>query len=815
MSNNNMNLNYIDEKYEFCAPMYFDFSRGETPEEAAEAERWLQTPKAYLPSPLVLKSQSLLESKESSSDSSIYNAVQKLTARISFEHGEPKISCSGSNDTPTGNDALGDINLDSESREAFGTTKGPSDSSKLSKASNNASAQEDAKTSESREAFGMTNIGPSVSSKILKASNNASAQEDAKTSDELGEATATVVKNASDTLKVPEVSDYQSVSSELETESYVTACLFSSGKKQLNLSSVLAHDSSNRKIDESAFTSQEEHGLASMPKIGSEASLSSSFEVGRLIGHSDAAQIAKDTTINASTVCENKQKDSHNVYEDSKKSVASFEIQVAVGNPNTNRDCQEVEKHEANVRRHAQKKILKRSLVRSQRPKSKIPGASQIHTENQYANKRQKLEGGQAKQVCNLREYIPTAKAIPTLTIPQKFHFCTEERFQTHRGTHCQAFAQSGNPASPYVPLAERVFKFQFNDPNRLLTRIENQPLKLTRPKEPDLVTSQRARPTRVKSSAELEEEMLANIPKFKARPLNKKILEAPTLPPLPRSTPQLPEFQEFNLRTEERAHLHPNTLAKLASGPEIKFVSASNKCGSMLNSRFSTSYGHYIPTSIKHRTIERIEEEKGPRKRFKICESYSDTKSMPYFGLEEVSHLRKSEQENSSLLQSSGMNVLPSATTEINGKQLPHEVVEDVLDSMGSRNDQHVVLKENIPHPSQIVPDSTHELKTLSKATIKSELMSLISRENAHISEKKRKPLSEISTPQPTQFGSKRNNCEPAPFTLKGNAFCDQSPPVSAQNFSFSRYPKESLQIKDAAKQDSQTSLPVPQYMR
>ncbi|KAF3620395.1 hypothetical protein FXO37_33285 [Capsicum annuum] len=44
----------------------------------------------------------------------------------------------------------------------------------------------------------------------------------------------------------------------------------------------------------------------------------------------------------------------------------------------------------------------------------------------------------------------------------------------------------------------------------------------LTRPKEPEFVTAQRIRPTRVKSSVELEEEMMAKIPKFKARPLNK-----------------------------------------------------------------------------------------------------------------------------------------------------------------------------------------------------------------------------------------------------------------------------------------------------
>lgn len=54
---------------------------------------------------------------------------------------------------------------------------------------------------------------------------------------------------------------------------------------------------------------------------------------------------------------------------------------------------------------------------------------------------------------------------------------------------------------------------------------IQSRPkLKLTRPKEPEFETAQRVRAVRVKSSAELEEEMLAKLPKFKARSVNKKV---------------------------------------------------------------------------------------------------------------------------------------------------------------------------------------------------------------------------------------------------------------------------------------------------
>lgn len=54
---------------------------------------------------------------------------------------------------------------------------------------------------------------------------------------------------------------------------------------------------------------------------------------------------------------------------------------------------------------------------------------------------------------------------------------------------------------------------------------IQTKPrLTLTRPKEPEFETAQRARSVKVKSSAELEEEMMAKMPKFKALPLNKKV---------------------------------------------------------------------------------------------------------------------------------------------------------------------------------------------------------------------------------------------------------------------------------------------------
>jgi targeting protein for Xklp2 len=52
--------------------------------------------------------------------------------------------------------------------------------------------------------------------------------------------------------------------------------------------------------------------------------------------------------------------------------------------------------------------------------------------------------------------------------------------------------------------------------------------LMLTRPKEPEFQTTHRVRAVRMKSSSELEEEMLAKIPKFRAWPFNKKVGKFP-----------------------------------------------------------------------------------------------------------------------------------------------------------------------------------------------------------------------------------------------------------------------------------------------
>ncbi|XP_015877858.3 protein TPX2 isoform X1 [Ziziphus jujuba] len=86
---------------------------------------------------------------------------------------------------------------------------------------------------------------------------------------------------------------------------------------------------------------------------------------------------------------------------------------------------------------------------------------------------------------------------------------------------------------------------------------------RVTIPREPDLETAHRAERHRCKIIAESGKQAKSNSCIFKARPLNRKILKAPSLPLLKRSKPQQPEFQVFNLKTSERAMQHALNSAK------------------------------------------------------------------------------------------------------------------------------------------------------------------------------------------------------------------------------------------------------------
>ncbi|XP_061357794.1 protein TPX2-like [Gastrolobium bilobum] len=100
--------------------------------------------------------------------------------------------------------------------------------------------------------------------------------------------------------------------------------------------------------------------------------------------------------------------------------------------------------------------------------------------------------------------------------------------------------------------------------PKKVVTVDQNSghsKLKITIPREPELETAHRAQRIRPKNTAEAEHVTVA-APRFKAHPLNRKILNAPTLPLPKRSTPRMPDFQEFHLKTWERAMQHTSATS-------------------------------------------------------------------------------------------------------------------------------------------------------------------------------------------------------------------------------------------------------------
>ncbi|KAL5196586.1 hypothetical protein ABZP36_000098 [Zizania latifolia] len=205
--------------------------------------------------------------------------------------------------------------------------------------------------------------------------------------------------------------------------------------------------------------------------------------------------------------------------------------------------------------------------------------ANDIAQENQ-AVKRQKLDDGRTRQILNVKTRALPHKGRGGLAGSSEM---TLSAMRKHRDD-----SQSHKEVTPYISAAEMIKKFESGTRelgiphNRSLshedaaTSLQRRPkLMLTRPKEPELQTSHRVRAFRVKSSAELEEEMLAKIPKFRARPFNRKIAEAPSFPPLPRKVPRLPEFNEFHLKTMERATRYADTCSEASSVGTIRSQSS------------------------------------------------------------------------------------------------------------------------------------------------------------------------------------------------------------------------------------------------
>ncbi|XP_019174097.1 PREDICTED: protein TPX2-like [Ipomoea nil] len=146
--------------------------------------------------------------------------------------------------------------------------------------------------------------------------------------------------------------------------------------------------------------------------------------------------------------------------------------------------------------------------------------------------KREKLEEGKARKILSIKPQTLLHKTRPGKSTSNLYTSIAKTRAEDRK-------IYVREPASPFISTAEIMKKFESS------TREMSMPcmncsmshdgmaagsvqrklrIALTRPKEPELEPAQRYRPVKLKSSAELEEEMIAKIPKFKARPLNKKL---------------------------------------------------------------------------------------------------------------------------------------------------------------------------------------------------------------------------------------------------------------------------------------------------
>ncbi|CAK9323682.1 unnamed protein product [Citrullus colocynthis] len=210
----------------------------------------------------------------------------------------------------------------------------------------------------------------------------------------------------------------------------------------------------------------------------------------------------------------------------------------------------------------SQTKSVKLNSVKRETNVNNTSGTSSLAQENQ-AIKRQKLDGGLSRQILNVKPHT-----LPHKSKVGASNLCSSVADKTNKEER-KIYVRE--PA-PFVSMAEMMRKFQSSTrdlslPHDAGSFTQTKPkLTLTRPKVPEFETAQRVRLTKVKSSAEIEEEMMAKMPKFKARPLNKKILEAPKLPVVPRSTPQPPEFQEFHLETMARANQHADSASVIST---------------------------------------------------------------------------------------------------------------------------------------------------------------------------------------------------------------------------------------------------------
>ncbi|KAK3262242.1 hypothetical protein CYMTET_28894 [Cymbomonas tetramitiformis] len=180
------------------------------------------------------------------------------------------------------------------------------------------------------------------------------------------------------------------------------------------------------------------------------------------------------------------------------------------------------------------------------------------------------------KRVLSTTSALPAPSSKP-LTLPEEFEFATSQRkhVMTTRSMEAEDVLKS---SSPHVPLAEQTMKYLTRTPERyrtvpkgqgpvLCTDTTDGAKELTIPKSPKLSTVSRKREQSCKSRAQVEEEEMANMPKFSALPLDEKVMKSCGDLGVPRVLPKPNTVAEpFTLGTDERATAHQESQEKLTA---------------------------------------------------------------------------------------------------------------------------------------------------------------------------------------------------------------------------------------------------------
>ncbi|KAJ3027037.1 UNVERIFIED_CONTAM: hypothetical protein HDU68_004615 [Siphonaria sp. JEL0065] len=175
-------------------------------------------------------------------------------------------------------------------------------------------------------------------------------------------------------------------------------------------------------------------------------------------------------------------------------------------------------------------------------------------------------------------------KQVSDLTVPKPFQF---HETSSHHRFNRNAAALSDK--SPFVPLVNRVKQFEMEVPDRFravpvkkgTTQASHLLTRLTKPHSPMLRTKSRAKPSvNVKTTEELELEELAKAPRFKAQPVNKKILKEPHIGAPPPQKPALtvpksPHFSKISRPASAVIANKPASPPKIIKANPIRYAGA------------------------------------------------------------------------------------------------------------------------------------------------------------------------------------------------------------------------------------------------